>query len=389
MRLSSPIEKIKEHYHAVVVGSGYGGAIAASRLARAGKQVCLLERGREKWPGEYPDTKSEIAREAQFDTLQKHVGSRLAMFDFHVNQDMNVLVGCGLGGTSLINASVALEVDERVWEKPAWPPEVRADRDTRIKKGCHLAREMLRPNPYPDDAPPLPKLRSLEKSAAFIGRQDRFYRPPININFERFENDTNHVGVTQYPDDLSGDDVSGSNSTGKNTTLMNYIPDAWNHGAEIFTEVRVQYLERQDGRWLVHYQPFVEGRRKFDAPTLFLTADIVVLAAGCLGSTEILLRSQAKGLPLSSRLGEDFTGQPRMLYVGVSGVKCIPRPTVCRRPAEVRRAYPVPHCGHRGSGGRLPWVHGDSAAFPSQGVAAFESAGRGLHWKRRLPWFCL
>jgi choline dehydrogenase-like flavoprotein len=43
----------------VVVGSGYGGSIAASRLARAGS-VCLLERGRELQPGEYPDNVIEV-----------------------------------------------------------------------------------------------------------------------------------------------------------------------------------------------------------------------------------------------------------------------------------------------------------------------------------------
>ena len=42
-RLSSPVEDLKDHYEVVVVGSGYGGAIAASRLARAGRQVCACE----------------------------------------------------------------------------------------------------------------------------------------------------------------------------------------------------------------------------------------------------------------------------------------------------------------------------------------------------------
>src|SRR5439155_18501178 len=55
-RLSAPIDGIQDHYSVVVVGSGYGGGIAASRMARAGQSVCVLERGREFQPGEYPNT---------------------------------------------------------------------------------------------------------------------------------------------------------------------------------------------------------------------------------------------------------------------------------------------------------------------------------------------
>src|SRR5690349_7254419 len=98
-RLSSPIESLKSHYTVVVIGSGYGGGIAASRLARAGQQVCLLERGREIIPGEYPNTEVEALEELQFNTPDGQIGSRLGMFDFHVNDSMNAVVGCGLGGT--------------------------------------------------------------------------------------------------------------------------------------------------------------------------------------------------------------------------------------------------------------------------------------------------
>lgn len=53
-RLSSPPEEIKAAYDVVVVGSGYGGGVAASRLARAGQRVCVIERGREFLSGEFP-----------------------------------------------------------------------------------------------------------------------------------------------------------------------------------------------------------------------------------------------------------------------------------------------------------------------------------------------
>jgi len=51
------------NYNVVVIGSGYGGSIAASRLSRAGQQVCLLERGKELQPGEYPNTTQEMGPE--------------------------------------------------------------------------------------------------------------------------------------------------------------------------------------------------------------------------------------------------------------------------------------------------------------------------------------
>src|SRR5688500_12280996 len=123
-RLSTPIESLKSHYTVVVVGSGYGGGIAASRLARAGQQVCLLERGREIIPGEYPATEVEALEEVQFNTPDGRIGSRLGMFDFHVNDCINTVVGCGLGGTSLINANVALRAVPGVWDDPRWPVEV-------------------------------------------------------------------------------------------------------------------------------------------------------------------------------------------------------------------------------------------------------------------------
>jgi len=65
-RLSLNLEDIRAHYPVVVIGSGYGGAILASRLARAGQQVCVLERGREIQLGEFPSTEDDIFHASQF-----------------------------------------------------------------------------------------------------------------------------------------------------------------------------------------------------------------------------------------------------------------------------------------------------------------------------------
>ena len=125
-RLASPIETLKEHYAVVVIGSGYGAAIAASRLARAGKQVCVLERGREFQPGEYPNRSPQALAEMQSHTPDcPQIGSRTGLYDFHIHPDINVFVGCGLGGTSLVNANVALRAEPRVFDDPRWPRELR------------------------------------------------------------------------------------------------------------------------------------------------------------------------------------------------------------------------------------------------------------------------
>ncbi|WP_051469942.1 GMC family oxidoreductase N-terminal domain-containing protein [Fischerella sp. PCC 9605] len=311
-RLSNPIENIKNHYTVVVIGSGYGGAIAASRLARAGQQVCVLERGKEFQPGEYPNQPTEAVKEMQVDLPGgKHIGSRTGLYDFHINKDINVFVGCGLGGTSLVNANVSLRAEPRVFADPRWPKDLREDIDTLLAEGYRRAEEMLKPVPYPQDRPHVRKLQALEKSAQYLN--EKFYRPPINVTFQ---DGVNHVGVEQKTCNLCGDCVSGCNNKAKNTVLMNYLPDAKNHGAEIYTQVSVRRLEREGDRWLVHYQLLNAGQEKFDAPTMFVSADMVILAAGTLGSTEILLRSQAAGLPLSDKVGHYFTGNGDVLAFG-------------------------------------------------------------------------
>lgn len=94
-RIALPVPAMRHHYDVVVVGSGYGGSIAASRMARAGQHVCILERGEERWPGEYPEKDKDILAEAQFTSSKGHVGKRTGLYDFNLNEDQVALVGCG------------------------------------------------------------------------------------------------------------------------------------------------------------------------------------------------------------------------------------------------------------------------------------------------------
>ncbi len=306
-RLSSSPSDIKGHYTVLVIGSGYGGAIAASRLARAGQQVCVFERGREFQSGEFPDTEAEALAEMQAEFPGGRTGSRTALYDFYVNRDVNVFVGCGLGGTSLINGNVAVRPEPRVFEDVRWPRGLRDD-FAAVEAGFQRAEQMLRPSPYPERYPALPKLQALEQSAAQLGQACS--RAPITVNFQE---GVNHVGVAQRACMLCGDCISGCNYSAKNTLAFNYLPDATNFGAEIHTQISVRRIERKDGRWVVHYQSLDTGRESSDAPTRTVSADIVILAAGTMGTTEILLRSKAEGLALSEQVGQGFSGNGDVL----------------------------------------------------------------------------
>lgn len=314
-RLSKPITALKSHYQFLIVGSGYGGSIAASRLSRAGLQVCLLEKGKEFQPGEYPWDLDDAAKEMQVNTDKKHIGSKSGLYEFYMGKEMTVFKGCGLGGTSNVNANVSIEPEPRVFEDVRWPEAIRNEMQT-LKDGFDKARKMLKPTPYPEGKPGFPELaktKGMKTSAAAMKEEFRYL--DINVNFE-YDNQPNHVGVAQKKCNNCGDCVTGCNHHAKNTLIMNYLPDAVNHGAEIFCETGVQYLERKDGKWLVYFHLYNVGREKFDAPPLCITADHVILSAGALGSTEILLRSKAKGLNISPALGKHFTGNGDVLGFG-------------------------------------------------------------------------
>lgn len=338
-RLSLPLAELRSEYKVVIVGSGYGAAVAASRLARAGQLVCVLERGKEYAVGDFPDTEAEVLKNFQatlgnFGAGAARLGSRTGLYDMHLDKDINVFRGCGLGGTSLINANVALEVTPEVFADSVWPlplgRPLQTDRnggsetgsESRLEPGLEpdlargyaRARASLEPSPYPENAPPLMKLAAHQASAECLG--EPFSRPPINVTFE---DRINTFGVHQSACRLCGDCVTGCNYGAKNTLAMNYLPDARKHGAEIFVEVSVSHLEQAENGsgWRVYFESLGTGRDHFnDNPELFVTADVVILGAGALGSTEILLRSEQRGLALSQQLGKRFTGNADVLAFG-------------------------------------------------------------------------
>lgn len=299
--ISRPIgEREKSHFETIVIGSGYGGGVAASRLARCGREVAVLERGREVRPGSYPTDMAQAS--AEFQTTLSHTGQTIGntsgLFDLRIADNVTVLVGCGLGGTSLINANVAVEPDPRVFD--GWPALDGTSWPEALEKYYARARRMLGSNPYPKGKT-TPKLSAFQKIAD--GFDTELHRPDINVTFKDGHNAANRWQPACVD---CGDCVSGCNYGAKNTVLMNYLPDAQAFGAQLFTGAEVVSLSKDGETWQVMIRDPNPKNDALEAPEI-LTADIVILAAGTLGSTEILLRSKP-AIGLSEELGKHFSG---------------------------------------------------------------------------------
>lgn len=307
-RLSSPHDALQPHYDVVVVGSGYGGGVAASRLARAGKRVAVLERGREVLTGEFPARFPDLKNEMQIRGRKMSSGPETALYDVRLGEDMHVLVGCGLGGGSLVNAGVSLRPDARVFADEVWPGQIR--QDGLLDEGYARAERWLAPASDPRAAE-MVKYRSLDTAGQAFGHAT--IAPRVAVSFEER---INAAGITQPACTRCGDCCGGCNVGAKNTVAQTYLPDARRHGAEMFTHIKVRHVAKdKNGRWRIAFATLNADGRNVERDGE-VTADIVVLAAGTLGSTEILLRSAAKGLALSDRLGKRFSANGDIIAFG-------------------------------------------------------------------------
>jgi cholesterol oxidase len=316
------------HFDAVVVGSGFGGSVLAYRLAEAGKSVCVLERGKPYPPGSFPRGPSKLTK-AFWDPSEGLYG----MFNLWSFRGIGALVSSGLGGGSLIYANVLLRKDEKwfVQEDLAagghehWPVS-RADLDPHYER----AERMLGAQVYPFKET-TPKTRAFEEAARKLGRE--FILPPLAVTFANEgeapavgvpirEEHPNLHGAPRYTCRLVGECDIGCNFGSKNSLDFTYLSAAAGHGAEIRTRHEVRSLApREGGGYVVRYvehDPDDEGR-KIDTrdaavrPERELTCDRLVLAAGTLGSTYLLLRSRDAFPGLSARLGTRFGGNGDLL----------------------------------------------------------------------------
>ncbi|MGF6832620.1 cholesterol oxidase [Paenarthrobacter sp. TE4293] len=327
-----------EKVDVVVVGSGFGGSVAALRLAEAGQSVVLMERGKPYPPGSFARSPSEMGRNF-WDPDRGLYG----LFDAWTFRGTEGLVSSGLGGGSLIYANVLLRKDEKwfVNESPIpgggyenWP-FTRADLDPYYD----AAEAMLQPVPYPykDTA----KTLAMEQSAASLGLS--ISRPPLAITFSPApdtEPRTNHAlplpgygsihgpATVRTTCTLSGECDIGCNAGAKNTLDHNYVSAAASKGADVRTfhdvrGIRPLNAGTQAGGYEVRYVVHRPDRQGELLTERIIHCRRLILGAGTFGTNFLLLRNRASLPGLSDALGTRFSGNGDLLTF-IMGAKTPP-----------------------------------------------------------------
>ena len=298
------------HYDVIVVGSGFGGAVTACRLAQAGRKVLVLERGREWTPQDYP----RAADDAWIwdDTRPER---RNGWIDLRFFGDMSVVQGAGVGGGSLIYANIFVEAEPFVFEK-GWPAGITYEA---LKPHYETTGRMLDVHDLPDNQL-TERFKLMREGAQKIGAGERFRKLPLAVTFDEdwsyalpdphhprhSRTWTNAQGRSQGTCVHCGNCDIGCGVRAKNTLDLNYLAAAIDAGAVIRANHIVRSLRPVPDAGFIVRVDRIEGGRL--VPDDF-AADKVVLAAGSLGTTELLLRcrDEYRALTgLSDRLGHGW-----------------------------------------------------------------------------------
>jgi len=364
-------------FDVIVIGSGFGGAISGCRLAEAGYKVLILERGR-RWDKTTYPRKPGDAWTWSHEHPEKHNG----WLDLRVFPHMGVAQGAAVGGGSLIYANISCEAPVATFDA-GWPQEITY---AELKPHYDMVAKFMNVQPVPTNQW-TERMRLMKKGAEAIGQGDRFKQLELAVTFDpewkyqlndpfnvdKSKTFTNAQGVEQGTCIHLGNCDIGCDVYAKNTLDRNYIPWAEKHGAEVRELHLVSNVEPIEGGYRVSYDRLKDGGRIPGSQT----ARIVIIAAGSLGSTELLLRCRdlTGSLPnVSPFLGHDWSSNGDFLTPAFYSSAIDPSvgPTIASAIDFLDRSQE----------GQSFWI--EDGGFPnllSDFINAYDRVGTGVHAK--------
>ena len=283
------------YFDYIVIGSGFGGSVAALRLREKGYRVCVIEKGRRFRAEDFPKTNWNLRRYLWLPRLGMRGPQGLTLL-----RDVLLLHGVGLGGGSLVYTGVLVEPPAAFFEAPVWRDL--CDWPTELRPHFDTVRRTIGVSVTPHRTEPDVRIEELVRARG----GDAVCRDvPMGITLGGPEDLGREAADPHDPVrrdcTLCGGCMVGCRYEAKNTLDRNYLHRAERLGAAIETETEVSRVEPLDGD--------LEGGRGYRVTTSqgARTARGVVFAARAMGTQALLQRCrETSALPrLSDRLGEE------------------------------------------------------------------------------------
>ena len=283
------------HYDAVIIGSGFGGSIAALRLTEKGYRVLVLEAGRRFDDQDFAKTSWQVGKFLFFPKLRLLGIQRIDLLN-----NVMVMSGAGVGGGSLVYANTLYRPSAAFFGSGSWA-EV-ADWKRLLEPYYRQAEAMLGVVTNPFESP---SDRAIRKVAQQEGFGETYTPTPVGVYFGQGSGSAGGdpffggKGPDRFGCTNCGECMTGCRHGAKNTLVKNYLFLAETAGAEVWPLTTVTDFER-DGRWRISTKATARGGK-----TERITADQLIVAAGALGTAKLLQQVRERGhLPgISNQLG--------------------------------------------------------------------------------------
>ncbi|MET7402267.1 GMC family oxidoreductase [Dactylosporangium sp. NPDC005572] len=280
------------HYDVVVIGSGFGGSVAALRLAEKGYSVAVLEAGRRFADDEFPKTSWDSRRFLWAPVLGCYGIQRITML-----RNVLVLSGAGVGGGSLVYANTLYRPLQPFYDDPQWKDI--ADWRAELAPFYDQAERMLGVTTYRRMTRADVAIKAV---AERMGVGGTFHQTPVGVYFGKPDVDPyfGGAGPVRQSCEHCGSCMTGCRVGAKNTLVKNYLYLAERLGATVHPLTTVTAVRPDGDGYAVETRGTGRRRRRQT-----FTAGQVVFAAGALGTQRLLHQCRAAGLlpGLSGRLG--------------------------------------------------------------------------------------
>ena len=293
------MKSVNHDFDVIVIGSGFGGSVAALRLTEKNYRVAVLEAGKRFSDKDFPKTSWRINKFLFFPKLGLKGIQRI-----HALPDVLVLAGAGVGGGSLVYANTLYKPPSSYFEDKQWRHIT--DWNEELSPWYDQASRMLgvTQNPYMS-----PSDEAMKEVADQMGVGHTFKLAPLGVYFgdgagkKSADPFFGGVGPERNGCLQCGGCMTGCRHNAKNTLPKNYLGLAEKAGAKVFAETTVTKIEQlANGTWLVTAKKsgaWFGGVRKFSAAQ-------VIVAAGTYNTQKLLHQMKATSvLPkLSDHLGK-------------------------------------------------------------------------------------